>query len=136
MKFFQQASQGPSIDFSHVARLHAKMCEQRLKKDHAPLETPDDKYNYAVSLLNQKANLEDAEKHLRAAVEAKYSADHFHYALALCLGLRGDYAGSSQHLARAIALAPNNRTIARNDPDFREILQSPAMRALLAVKPA
>ena len=96
------------------------------------MRTSEDKYNFAVSLLNQKVNLEEAEKHLRAAVQAKDSADHYHYALALCLGLKGDFAGSSQHLGRAIALAPNNRAIARNDPDFREILQSQPMRELLA----
>ena len=136
LKLFQIAIQGPSIDIGHVARLHVKMCEQRLQTEAVPLETPEDKYNFAVSLLNQKLNLEEAEKHLRAAVQAKDSADHYHYALALCLGLKGDFAGSSQHLARAIALAPNNRAIARNDPDFREILQSQPMRELLAPRSA
>lgn len=136
LKLFQIAVQGPSIEVGHVARLHVKMCEQRLQRETAPLETPEDKYNFAVSLMNQKSNLEEAEKHLRAAVQAKDSADHYHYALALCLGLKGDFAGSSHYLARAITLAPNNRAIARNDPDFKEILQSQPMRDLFAAKPA
>ena len=136
LKLFQIAVQGPSIEIGHVARLHVKMCEQRLQREAAPLETPEDKYNFAVSLMNQKSNLDEAEKHLRAAVQAKDTADHYHYALALCLGLKGDLVGSSQHLARAIALAPNNRAIARNDPDFKEILQSQPMRELFAAKPA
>ena len=136
LKLFQTIAHGPSIEIGHVAKLHVKMCEQRLQRKTAPLETPEDKYNFAVSLMNQKANLDEAEEHLRAAVQAKDSADHYHYALALCLGLKGDFAASSQHLARAIALAPNNRAIARNDPDFKEILQSQPMRELFAAKSA
>ena len=31
MKLFQQATQGPSIEIGHVAKLHIKMCEQRLQ---------------------------------------------------------------------------------------------------------
>ncbi len=131
-KLFESAIAGPSIDIAHVARLHVKMCGQRLQKSTVPLDTPEDRYNFAISLINQRTNLDEAERHLKAATQAKENADHFHYALALCLGLNGDFNGCSHHLGRAIALAPNNRSIARNDPDFKEILQAPQLRELFS----
>ena len=134
LKLFEAVAAGPSIEFAHVARLHVKMCGQRLQKSAVPLDTPDDRYNFAISLINQRANLDEAERHLKAAVQAKDTADHFHYALALCLGLNGDFTGSSYHLGRAIALVPNNRSIARNDPDFKEILQTPQLREVMSVR--
>lgn len=136
LKLFEIAVTGPSIEVAHVARLHVKMCGQRIQKSAIPLDTPDDRYNFAVSLINQRTNLDEAEKHLKAAVQAKDAADHFHYALALCLGLKGDFNGSSYHLGRAIALVPNNRSTARNDPDFKEILQAPQLRDIMSVTKA
>ena len=136
LKLFEVAVTGPSIEVAHVARLHVKMCGQRIQKSAIPLNTPDDRYNFAISLINQRTNLDEAEKHLKAAVQAKDAVDHFHYALALCLGLKGDFNGSSYHLGRAIALVPNNRSIARNDPDFKEILQAPQLRDVMSVPKA
>ena len=136
LKLFEAAVTGPSIEVAHVARLHVKMCGQRIQKSAIPLDTPDDRYNFAISLINQRTNLDEAERHLKAAVQAKDAADHFHYALALCLGLKGDFNGSSYHLGRAIALVPNNRSTARNDPDFKEILQAPQLRDIMSVTKA
>ena len=128
---FEAAAGGPSIEITHVARLHVKMCQQRIQKPAAALSNPEDYYNYAVTLINQR-QLDEAEKQLKIALDAKEAADHFQYAMALCLGLKGNFEGAAKHLARAIELLPSNRAIARNDPDFREILQSAPLRALYA----
>ena len=58
-------------------------------------------------------------------------AGHLHYAMALLSGLEGDYAASARFLARAIELEPANRSAARNDADFHDILRRPELRAVL-----
>jgi tetratricopeptide (TPR) repeat protein len=127
---FEKAAAGPVPAMSHTARLHAKMCVQRLSQAQPKLETAEDRYNYAVGLINQR-RLADAEEHLYKALETHPQADHLHYALALTRGLQGDFEGARRYMKRAIDLQPRNRTLARNDPDFAEMIQRGWLRELL-----
>lgn len=130
-ELFDQAAQGPSREMAHAARLHIRMCEQRLAAAAPPQpRTVEDFYNLAVALINQR-ELEGAESRLHQALALMENGDHLHYALALCRGLKGDAEGACQHLKRAIDLQPRNRAAARNDPDFAEISNLPALRDLL-----
>jgi tetratricopeptide (TPR) repeat protein len=99
-------------------------------KNAAEPATPEDHYNLAVALINRR-ELDRAERELQAAVGAREDVDYFHYALALCRGLRGDLQGAYVHLQRAIELRPGNRVAARNDPDFVELAARPPLRALV-----
>jgi Tfp pilus assembly protein PilF len=127
---FEKAAAGPVPAMSHTARLHAKMCVQRLSQAQPKIETAEDRYNYAVGLINQR-RLADAEEHLYKALETHPHADHLHYALALTRGLQGDLEGAHRHMKRAIDLQPRNRTLARNDPDFAELIQRGWLREML-----
>jgi tetratricopeptide (TPR) repeat protein len=127
---FEKAGEGPVREVAHAARLHARMCEQRLARPAPALRTLEDYYNYSIALMN-RGELDSAEEHLRRALAQDPAADHIYYALALCRGLKGDFEGASAHLKRAIELQPRNRMIARNDPDFAEISHHPALRELL-----
>jgi tetratricopeptide (TPR) repeat protein len=127
---FEIAAAGPVPAMSHTARLHAKMCAQRLVQEPPKIETAEDRYNYAVSLINLR-RLADAEEHLHKALEAHPQADHLYYALALTRGLQGDFEGAHRHMKRAIDLQPRNRVLARNDPDFAELIQRGWLRELL-----
>lgn len=129
-KEFEQAASGPGRDLAHSARVHLRMCRQRLAHSEPDLQTPEDHYHYAVGLLNQR-RLEEAESHLRVAVEQRPNADYVHYALALCRGLQGDLAQAAQYLEQAIRIDPKNRIIARNDPDFLEFAKEPPVRDLV-----
>jgi tetratricopeptide (TPR) repeat protein len=131
-ELFEQAAQGPSREMAHTARLHIRMCEQRLMATAtAPApRTVEDFYNLAVALIN-KRDLAGAEGQLKQALALMENGDHLHYALALVRGLQGDGDGASFHLKRAIDLQPRNRAAARNDPDFLEISNLPAVRDLI-----
>jgi tetratricopeptide (TPR) repeat protein len=126
---FEKASSGPNREIVFAARTHQRMCEQRLEKSAVRLETPDDYYNYGVALTNER-RLDEARKYLEKAVSMR-SADHYEYALALCLGLEGDIDGAASHLRRAIELDPRNRSAVRKDSDFSELLQHAAFQAVL-----
>lgn len=130
MQRFEEAAKGPLREIAHSARLHARMCERRIARPALSLKTPDEHYDYAVTLINQR-QLEQAEKHLLLAIAQSPKGDHLYYALALCRGLGGDLEGAYANLKRAIELQPRNRVTARNDPDFADIGQLPPLGELL-----
>jgi Flp pilus assembly protein TadD len=127
---FEKAASGPLREVAHVARVHARICEQRISRFAPELSSAEDHYNYAIALINRR-ELPAAEKHLQEAVKLAPNGDHIHYALALARGLRGDVLLARESLKRAIELEPRNRTHARNDPDFAEFAHLPPIVSLL-----
>src|SRR2546423_1649249 len=53
------------------------------------------------------------------------------YMLAVPHAQRGEHAEAVAHLERAIALNPENRALARNDPDLEPLREDDAFRAAL-----
>jgi len=127
---FEAAARGPVTEVAHAARQRVRMCEQRLLQQEPSLHTAEDRYNYAVVLLNQR-RWEEAEAHLTKALEENPKGDHLYYALALCRCWRGDMVGAFQCMRRAIEIQPNNRIAARNDPDFAPFVNQPPLADLL-----
>ncbi len=127
---FEKAASGPALEVAHAARVHIRMCEQRLNRSEPKPSSAEEHYAYAVALINQR-ELESAEKHLVEAARLAPDADHVYYALALCRGLRGDYEGASVQLRRAIELQPQNRYLARRDPDFSGFVHQPPLERIL-----
>jgi tetratricopeptide (TPR) repeat protein len=129
-EFFLAAMDGQDRAVSHRAGLHARMCEQRLQSSCPVLNTPEEHYNYAVTLINSR-DLVTAQTHLRAALAADSTAEHVLYALAACQSLSGDLPAAYENLKRAIDLQPRNRLAARQDPDFAAMSGHPAFARLL-----
>ena len=129
-ELFLAASSGPDRAVSHRAALHARMCQSRLESSGVVLSTPEDRYNYAITLINSR-DFAGAQEHLRCALAAEPSADHVLYALAACQGLTGDFQGAYENLKRAIDLQPRNRLAARQDPDFAPFAGQTAFARLL-----
>ena len=127
---FVRAIAGADRTVAHRAELHSRMCEQRLSSAGVELHTPEEHYNYAVTLINSR-DLVGAQKHLRAALEGDPAADHVLYALAACQSLAGDLQAGYENLKRAIELQPRNRLAARQDPDFAAMGDHPAFVRLL-----
>jgi hypothetical protein len=69
-ELFLAASSGPDRAVSHRAALHARMCESRLESSSVVLSTPEDHYNYAITLINSR-NFAAAHEHLRAALASR-----------------------------------------------------------------
>lgn len=129
-ELFLKAAKGSSREMAHTALLHSRMCARRLDPAEVAPKTPEEHYNYAVALINER-RLEAAERHLRQALAQVPDGDHLYYVMALCRGLGGDLAGAYANMKRAIELQPYNRIAARNDPDFAEIGQQPPLAGLL-----
>jgi tetratricopeptide (TPR) repeat protein len=127
---FTQAAAGPNREMGHNADLHVRMCERRLEKPALEFQGVEDRYNYAIAMINAR-NLDAAMEHLRAALRLDSQADHVYYGLAICEGLSGDLAGAYENLKRAIELNPRNRIAARQDADFSGIAHQSPIRELL-----
>ena len=130
VQLFEAAASGPSNDISCAARLHVRMCEQRLGMKAVVPKSADDHYNLAIALINRR-ELPEARMNLQAALKLMPQGGHLHYAMALIDGMDRNYSASARALANAIELDAGNRTAARNDPDFRDILRHPELKAVL-----
>lgn len=130
LPIFEEAAKGPEVSVSHTAALHARMCRQRLDSGKPALKTSDDNYAYGLTFINRR-EFAEAEPFLKKALSLAPKADHVLYALALSRGHQGDLAEAASLLARAIEISPNNRSAARNDPDFQELLRQSPLREIV-----
>jgi tetratricopeptide (TPR) repeat protein len=126
---FEQAADGPNREMGFSARNHLRMCEQRLAKREVKLETAEDHYTFAVTLMNRQ-DFSGALPHLEKAVSGA-DADHYHYALAVAHGQTGNVEKAAHHLRRALDLQPRNRNLALSDNDFAETARHPQIREIL-----
>jgi tetratricopeptide (TPR) repeat protein len=127
---FEQASTGPVIGVNESAQMYARMCRQRMSRPSVELHSPEDHYNYAVSLINAR-KYREARESLELATAAG-PQPHFWYALALVEGHLGSMESAAAHLRRAIQMDPALRGVARSDPDFAPLLHNPRLKEALA----
>lgn len=127
---FDEASKGGDVSIAHAAQLHANMCRQRLERDSPQLKTSEDNYAFGVALANRR-ELTGAERYLLRALQLAPRADHILYSLALVKGLQGDMHAAAGYLAQSIEIQPANRSTARTDPDFHELLRHQPIREIV-----
>ena len=130
LPMFDDAAKGSDVSIAHAAQLHARMCRQRLEKDGPQLKTSEDNYAFGLALANRR-ELMGAEQYLLRALQLAPKADHVLYTLALVKGLQGDIPSAVGYLGRAIEIQPSNRSTARTDPDFHELLHHQPIRELV-----
>lgn len=127
---FLVSMRGGDRGIAHKSGLHVRMCDHRLEEQSVVLDTPDEHYDYAITLINER-KLSAARHHLLKGLEQQPEADHIYYALALCDGLSGDLHGACENLKRAIEIQPRNRIAARQDADFAGFSNQPPLDRLL-----
>lgn len=130
MDAFDSVTGGESAEVAHAARMYRAVCERRLAAGEVKLATPEEHYDYAIALINQR-ELGAAQDHLNKALRGLPDGDHVHYALAICHGLQGEMAEAAEHLSTAIELEPRNRAAARHDADFVHFASAPEIAAIL-----
>jgi tetratricopeptide (TPR) repeat protein len=113
------------------AKLYLNVCERHeAPKDKAP-RGADARVLAATVALNRR-ELDEALSLLRGAMASHAGDDHVQYMLAMTHALLGDPAASAIHLEKAIALNPDNRLQARQEPDFDLVRESAPLLALLS----
>lgn len=127
---FEEAAAGPLMSVNESAQMYRRVCLQRIQSATPKLQSPEDFYNYGVSLLNAGRH-QEARGHLETAV-SQSPLPHYLYALALAEGMLGSVSGAVQQLRRAIQADPAVRSLARNDADFAPLLEHASIRELLS----
>ena len=117
-------------EFGDRIRMYISTCVGQIKDSATDFQTPEERYDYAVSLLNMRM-YPDAQQNLEAILETNQTADYAFYGLALLASMTGDAENCIKHLSEAIRLNPQNRTQARLDSDFDGVSDDPRFTDLL-----
>jgi tetratricopeptide (TPR) repeat protein len=102
------------------ARMHVKLCEQKMAKRPPAPRTLDEHYNLAIALMNE-GEYDNALDHLNKALKSDPKCDYVIYALAAMNSRTGDVESALNNLQTAIALKPENRFLAQRDSDFEPL---------------
>ena len=117
------------------ARVFVSVCERETARQ-APVPQTAGDFVYAATVALNAGDHAGALGHLQRAIASDDENDHAHYTMAAALSLRGRSEEAIRHLQRSIALNPDNRAQARQDPDLDSIRQLPGFRIALETAPA
>jgi len=115
-------------------RLYLNICHRQAAQRETAPQTIDERL-YAATLAINGGQYDQAIAHLRLVRDEDPDNDHAIYMLAVAHAQRDEHAEAVAHLERAIALNPENRALARNDPDLEPLRDDEAFRAALEAPP-
>ncbi len=127
--FEKVIASGPR-ELADRANVHLNTCNQKLGRASTVFKTPEEHYDYAVSLMNV-GDYVTAREHLEKILKQSASADYGWYGLAVLNCLTGHFEESLKQLAEAIRMNPNYRFQARNDSDFKNLADDPRFTELI-----
>ena len=112
------------------SRMYIATCRRQLDQAHLAFQTPAERYDYAISQLNQ-GYYEEAREQFNGVIADDPRADYAFYGLAVLDSITGHPQDCLDNLARAIDLNPKNRLQARSDNDFQSMVDDPRFTELL-----
>jgi tetratricopeptide (TPR) repeat protein len=112
------------------ARMYLAVCERNCRTESLTFKSPEEQYDYAVSLLNN-GSYEEARDQFEEILASTPQADFAHYGIAVLNSMTGQAEEALDHLSRAIELNAANRIQARSDPDFVDMADDPRFTELL-----
>jgi len=111
-------------------RMYIQTCLRQLNKKGLAFQTPEERFDYAISQLNA-GYFEEADEQFRKVLAEHPNADYALYGLAVLDSITGRSEDCLEHLSRAIDLNPKNRLQARSDNDFQSMVDDPRFTELL-----
>jgi outer membrane protein assembly factor BamD (BamD/ComL family) len=111
-------------------RLYLNVCRRHVTPQEATPKTVEERL-YASTLAINGGRYDEAISHLRLVRDEDPDNDYALYMLAVAHAQRGEHTEAIAHLERAIALNPDNRALARQDPDLEPVRQDESFRAAL-----
>ena len=127
---FQKVVASGLRELADRAAVHLNTCNQHMARASTVFKTPEEHYDYAVSLMNI-GDYVTAREHLDKILKHAPKADYAWYGLAGLDCLTGHFEDALKGLAEAIRLNPANRFQARNDSDFQNLVDDPRFTELI-----
>jgi tetratricopeptide (TPR) repeat protein len=127
---FQKVVSSGFREMADRAKVHLNACSQHLEQVLTNFRTPEEHYDYAVSLINV-GDFVAAREHLEKILKQAAKADYAWYGMAVLDCLTGHVNDALRELGEAIRLNPANRYQARNDSDFNNLADDPRFTELL-----
>jgi len=112
------------------AKMYIATCQRQMDRSKLAFQTPEERYDYAISQLNQ-GYYEEAREQFNGVISDDPRADYAFYGLAVLDSITGHPQDCLDNLARAIDLNPKNRLQARSDNDFQSMVDDPRFTELL-----
>ena len=116
-------------------RLYLNICQRQLAREQPTPQTIEERL-FAATIAINGGQYDQAIAHLRLVRDEDPDNDHALYMLAVAHAQRDEPAEAVAHLERAIALNPENRGLARTDPDLDPLRDDEAFRAALEAPPS
>jgi tetratricopeptide (TPR) repeat protein len=128
--YFEKVVAGPSPELADRASVHLNTCNQQLSRASTTFKTPEEQFDYAVSVMNM-GDYVTARENFELLVKRAPKLDFIWYGMASLNCLTGHFPEAIQSLNEAIRLNPANRYQARNDSDFKNLADDPRFTELL-----
>ena len=127
---FEKVVGGPSPELADRASVHLNSCNQQMSRVVNTFKTPEEQFDYAVSLMNM-GDYVSARENFEALTRNCPKLDFVWYGMATLNCLTGHFPDAISSLQQAIRLNPANRYQARNDGDFKNLADDPRFTELL-----
>jgi tetratricopeptide (TPR) repeat protein len=111
-------------------RLYLTICDRQATHRQSAPQTVADRL-FASTLAINGGRYDEAISHLHLVRDEDPDNDHALYMLAVAHAQRGEHVQAVAHLERAIAVNPENRALARRDPDLEPLRSDDSFRAAL-----
>ena len=131
---FEKVLEGTSRELGDRARMHLSTCNLLTAKHDLKFESPEEHYDYAVSLMN-RGDYVGAREHLEKLQKNPAQRDYVTYALAALDCLTGHLEDALRRLGEAVSTNAQLRFQARNDGDFHNLAEDPRFTELLYPDP-
>ncbi len=130
-RILEKVRAGPNAGLGHRACIYIEICKKRTARKRPKLDTLEEHYNYAVTLLND-GHFEDAVRVCNRAIAIDPDAAHVHYLKAVAKILAGRPSSAVAPLKKAIALDPEIRILALRDSDLESVIETNPFAKLIA----
>ena len=117
------------------ARLYLRVCERETSRPAAAAPKTAAEWVYAATVALNSGDHTGAMDNLQRALGEDPESDHAHYIMAVALGMRSRMDEAVEHLRQAIALNPENRGLAKQDPDLDVLRDHVRFRSALDTPP-
>ncbi len=115
-------------------KLYLNICRKQASAVQPAPRTIEERL-FASTLAINGGRYDEAISHLRLVRDEDPDNDHALYMLAVAHAQRGELAEAVAHVERAIALNPENRALARTDPDLDPLREDESFRTALEAPP-